>query len=194
MEEVAAPVVSLPSPQQAAAQSANWNEAPAAAPVSSLGAWGTPQISRAPAPLGVGEGWADAVVAAHEPESAYSAHRQIPEAVEAHLPPNDIDAAGPIVVSAPVVEEALESSPAVVEEVAQDKFLGAGPPGLTKRASNRPQSEAVVMPTAGVGQIGVQFGSLNLFDGQPSFQQESSAQKAAPQHEQRWVPLVCAGE
>lgn len=37
----------------------------------------------------------------------------------------------------------------------------------------------------GTERIGVQFGSLNLFDGQPQFQQESTVQESAPQHQQQ---------
>ncbi|KAK4704479.1 hypothetical protein P7C70_g1734, partial [Phenoliferia sp. Uapishka_3] len=161
--------------------SASWNEAPAPGP---LDAWGSTPGSSTPAPLGVGEGWADAVAAAPEPDASY-AHQIAPE-VEAHLPPNDVATAGPIEVSAPaVVEESVQTIPVAPEpvvEAPQEKLFGAGPPGLSKRASNRPQQEGVVMPSerAAAGlDIGVQFGSLNLFENQPSFQQEAPVQQQA---------------
>lgn len=175
--------------------SASWNEAPAAP--GPLDAWGSAPAASTPAPLGVGEGWADSVVAAPEPEQPYAS--QVQPEVNAHLPPNDIQTAGPIDVSTPAaVEESIQTIPVAPEppvEAGQDKIFGAGPPGLSKRASNRPQQEAVVMPSerAQTGlDIGVQFGSLNLFENQPSFGQQDAPPAVQPKPEPSFIQQEAA--
>ncbi|GAA5887267.1 hypothetical protein JCM6882_002468 [Rhodosporidiobolus microsporus] len=182
-EASSAPTISLPAP----------SEEPAAEPAvpsttATYDPWGsTPAAAAAPspAPLAVGEGWADSIVAkpAGEQDAAFKSE------VAAHLPPNDVATAGPIEVTPSAVESAAAPAQQVpAQQPAQDKFLGAGPPGLPPK---RAQQEAVVLPgSAGsVDRVGVQFGSLDLLDGsKPSFgsieaQGESAQEKPAFQQE-----------
>ncbi|GAA5839853.1 hypothetical protein JCM11251_001232 [Rhodosporidiobolus azoricus] len=175
-----APTISLPAPSEEPA-----SEPTVPSTTASYDPWGsTPAAASAPspAPLAVGEGWADSIVAkpSGEQDAAFKAE------VASHLPPNDIATAGPIEVTPSAVESAPAAAP---QQPAQDKFLGAGPPGLPPK---RAQQEAVVLPgsASSVERVGVQFGSLDLLDGsKPSFgsiesaQQESAPEKPAFQQE-----------
>ncbi|BGP38405.1 RNAPII degradation factor [Rhodotorula kratochvilovae] len=185
IEEAAAPTISLPSP----------TPAETAAPAQpAYDPWGsTPAAAPSPAPLAVGEGWADSIVAAKastEQDAAFKSE------VAAHLPPNDIATAGPIDVTAAAapVAQAQPQAAAPAQQPAQDKFLGAGPPGLPPK---RLQQEAVVLPGQGaasaVDRVGLQFGSLDLLDGaKQDAQPEQVAQQEAPaayqQQQQQQVP------
>ncbi|CDR38544.1 RHTO0S03e10660g1_1 [Rhodotorula toruloides] len=177
----AGPTISLPTPS--AAETAA--PAPAAAPSApAYDPWGSTPAAAAPqtAPLAVGEGWADSVLAskpAAEQDPAFKRE------VDAHLPPNDITTAGPLEVNSQVAQAAApaqQQQAQAVQQPAQDKFLGAGPPGLPPK---RAQQEAVVFPgAAGIDRLGVQFGSLDLLDGsKPSFgsQDVAKPETAAPQ-------------
>uniref|UniRef100_A0A0K3CVP8 RNA polymerase II degradation factor 1 n=1 Tax=Rhodotorula toruloides TaxID=5286 RepID=A0A0K3CVP8_RHOTO len=178
----AAPTISLPTPS--AAETAA--PAPAAAPSApAYDPWGSTPAAAAPqtAPLAVGEGWADSVLAskpAAEQDPAFKRE------VDAHLPPNDITTAGPLEVNSQAAEAAApvqqQQQAQAVQQPTQDKFLGAGPPGLPPK---RAQQEAVVFPgAAGIDRLGVQFGSLDLLDGsKPSFgsQDVAKPETVAPQ-------------
>ncbi|BGP23199.1 hypothetical protein Rt10032_c02g1048 [Rhodotorula toruloides] len=175
----AAPTTSLPTPSAAKTAA----PAPTAAPSTpSYDPWGsTPAAAAQTAPVAVGEGWADSVLAskpAVEQDPAFTRE------VDAHLPPNDITTAGPLEVSsqAAPAQQPLPQQTQVAQQPAQDKFLGAGPPGLPPK---RAQQEAVVFPgAAGIDRLGVQFGSLDLLDGsKPSFgsQDVAKPETAAPQ-------------
>jgi hypothetical protein len=200
-----------------------WAETPAAGQPSSTtvppNLWSdTPQ----PAPLGVGEGWAETVLASSEPEqrstletTAFNRNHDNALAAQAGLEPAQAEDIGPIVAS----DQAQPQQPAQQQqqqsaEQTQQPIQGKpsqvsallAPPGLTKRASQRTKQEAaVVMPserTPGLDRVGVQFGSLNLFDNASSVQQgqgqglgqslyeeepqpqQSTLQEAVPQQEE----------
>ncbi|POY72522.1 hypothetical protein BMF94_4348 [Rhodotorula taiwanensis] len=175
LEETAAPsnpTISLPTPSATATESA----APASTNTQSTPSydpWGsTPAAAAAapsPAPLAVGEGWADSIVAANQQTPAAADKREI----ESHLPPHDIATAGPIDVNSSAAAQQQQQSGAAAASQ-QDKYSGAAPPGLPAK---RAQQEAVVLPgSAAVDRVGVQFGSLDLFDGsKPSHQQPQQA-------------------
>lgn len=192
------PQITIPEPENALpplASSEPW-AAESIAP-GPLDAWST----STPVPLGVGAGWAETVTANATTQDTLSySHQsnQVPTEVSAHLPPHDVNAAGPIEVS---------SSTTLVESIlplaSVSTNVDAGPPGLGKRANARPQEAAVVMPshernttsvtatsTGGIERVGVQFGSLNMFDGQDStFGQQVPLQESAvpSQQDQSYV-------
>lgn len=164
------PVVDIPSEnvveQIAAATSHNvdpWASTPAAA----TEPWEARPIG------GVGEGWAETVLAADsEPSSDVSAPG----------PAAGVDPAGPLEVTPGVQDQPSHPITANLEaqaaqqhpQEAVNKPLSSviGPPGLTKRGSQRNhQDAAVVMPndlrSPGSGALehaNMQFGSLALFD------------------------------
>lgn len=88
---------------------------------------------------GGGAGWADAAVA---PDYRQQATAQV-----------DVNAAAPIEVASP--------SPAA--ELAAEETFGSGPPGLSKRSSSGRQDTIANDRSQAVG---VQFGSLSMYDGQ----------------------------
>ena len=117
------------------------------------------------------------------------------------MPPNDLNAAGPIEVTATPeaapAPAAAAPSPVATHAAAPEpaSLSAAGPPGLTKRASPRPQQEAVVLPGSqpSAASVGVQFGSLSLFDGQPAevpkqAEQAQTFQASAPAPEPVQAP------
>ncbi|KAA1115113.1 hypothetical protein PGT21_031762 [Puccinia graminis f. sp. tritici] len=139
-------------------------------------------------PLGVGEGWAEAVLA--QPNESTTSIFDQQAASKLVLTPSDAPSIGPIElttpsVSAPVLEPAVAQPTNVtdrglhVPEPASILNSGSNqsntlpttsilaPPGLTKRASTRKgQDAAVVMPGSGtptMDRMGLKFGSLSLF-------------------------------
>lgn len=138
------------------------------------------------APLGVGEGWAESIVAA--PSVIDS--RQHERALEA-APPAGIDPAGPLDVHTPVPAALPEQQPAFDQPSAIEQTRSSAPneklnlpPGLSKRASSRMQSDAaVIMPsssTPDLGGVGVQFGSLNFFGNSSEQEPASTRSDAVP--------------
>jgi hypothetical protein len=139
-------------------------------------------------PLGVGEGWAEAVLA--QPNESTTSIFDQQAASKLVLTPSDAPSIGPIElttpsVTAPVLEPAMAQPANVtdhglhVPEPASILNSGSNqsntlpttsilaPPGLTKRASTRKgQDAAVVMPGSGtptMDRMGLKFGSLSLF-------------------------------
>ncbi|WAR51910.1 hypothetical protein PtB15_1B347 [Puccinia triticina] len=139
-------------------------------------------------PLGVGEAWAEAVLAQPN-ENATSIFDQ-QAASKLVLTPSDAPNIGPIElttpsVTAPVLETTMAQPKNVTDRGLQvpepASLLSTGsnqsnppptssilaPPGLTKRASTRKgQEAAVVMPGSGtptMDRMGLKFGSLSLF-------------------------------
>ncbi|KAM0788366.1 hypothetical protein ACM66B_001506 [Microbotryomycetes sp. NB124-2] len=188
-EQATAPVINLPSSTNATASSEQQQ-------TKSTGAWGAPASTDpwgaqpSPAPLAPGEGWADVVSATKDTEAPFA--QQAASEAKAHMPPNDINAAGPIEVSSNAAAPQAQAASGAAQEQApaQDKPLG--PPGFP------PKREAVVMPGASGGDrpVDVQFGSLSLYDSQSSFKQDTPAAQDAqrapeqtgfsqqPQHQQ----------
>jgi len=140
-------------------------------------------------PLGVGEGWAEAVLAQPSESTASIFDQQA--ASKLVLTPSDAPSIGPIEmstpsVSAPVLEPTMAPPASVTDRALQvpepQSIMTTGsiqstplptsssilaPPGLTKRASTRKgQEAAVVMPGSGtpsMDRMGLKFGSLSLF-------------------------------
>jgi hypothetical protein len=152
VEQIALPVVEeVQQPISIPAVNSTWNEAPAPGP---LDAWGS---SHAPVAIGSGSGWADTVVAA-------PVHHQVPVEVETiEIAPVDI---APVAVAVQEVEQ---------QQTAEESSFGAGPPGLAKRASVG-RMDQVVGDRAQQQAMGVQFGSLSMYDGQNTQQVEQQQQ------------------
>ena len=156
-------------------------------------------------PLGVGEGWADAVIA-QDDAALLDEHEDIEQhkRAEAAAPPAGVDPAGPLDVHTPVPEalpsqqpafnlpSALEGSSSIEEpssaypmmSVPTDKL--GGPPGLTKRSMSRMQQDAPVIISGVTGssdidRAGVQFGSLNLFGNSESEESPAFMPQPNPQ-------------
>lgn len=157
--------------------------------------------------LGVGEGWAETVLA-HPTESKTSifdgqvGNTQL-------LTPSDAINIAPLELNTPVSESAADvtspptnPSAVIVQEQSTQTFheptstqvgptsqpgvSGAisAPPGLSKRANSRKgQEAAVVMPgssTPSLDRIGLKFGSLSLFDEVPGRESAPPAESPSP--------------
>ncbi|KAI7967468.1 hypothetical protein MJO29_000745 [Puccinia striiformis f. sp. tritici] len=139
-------------------------------------------------PLGVGEAWAEAVLA--QPNETTTSIFDQQAASKLVLTPSDASNIGPIELTtpsatAPVLEQTMAPPANLTDRALQlpesSSLLTAGsnqshilptssilaPPGLTKRASTRKgQDAAVVMPGSGtpsMDRMGLKFGSLSLF-------------------------------
>lgn len=160
-------------------------------------------------PLGVGEGWADAVLT--QPKDPKSSIFDKQASGSQILTPSDAINIAPLELRAPTPSNALDATsvpsiPTVI--VAQEQSTQtlpdpilmhvsstsqpasnssiSAPPGLSKRANSRKgQEAAVVMPGSGtpsVDRIGLKFGSLSLFDeaSAPEVNEEPSAETPSP--------------
>ncbi|GAA98532.1 uncharacterized protein L969DRAFT_88521 [Mixia osmundae IAM 14324] len=139
--------------------------------------WGnTPAAAAAatahdPQSLGIGEAWADSVLAS-QPEPEHAA--------PASLPPPGINTAGKLAVDTPAAEAGapLHKDVGVSASLGPDPSDLMGPPGLAARRTQNQrlkQDAPVVMPIErAVESVGVQFGSLGVHESE----QQQPAQPA----------------
>lgn len=142
--------------------------------------------------LGVGEGWADSIIASNDVPSTAPADVEQHKRAEEAIPPTGVNPAGPLDVHTPVPDALPSQQPAFNQpsalaqpSVAQKTEKLSAPPGLSKRTSSRMQSDAAVTmpgPSPDVSGMGVQFGSLNLFgSAQPEAEEPVQSRQSASQ-------------
>jgi hypothetical protein len=160
--------------------------------------WGSTPLAAASEPWGtttgsIGEGWAETVLASGESadqfgrsvDSSTAQQQQAAGAAEA-----SVDRAGTAQTTVPEQQDDAASA-----KKDKDKLLG--PPGLTRRAGQRNrQDAAVVMPNEralGVERVGVQFGSLALFDNNAAAGGETTGQQEQAREPELKHRLACLG-
>lgn len=193
--EEAAPIVIIETEAQAPSSTTAqdpWSSTPAAANIEAAEA----QASE-PAPLGVGEAWAESVLAQeHTQPSAVSAEEQAAlsaqhQRAEEAAPPAGVNPAGGLDVHTPAADELAQQQTLFGQQPPTQIADRMAPPGLNKRsgANRGKQDAAVVMPgtTPDIEKMGVQFGSLNLFGSVPSQAEEAPS---APQQALYETPSV----